>query len=47
MLPFVMVISTLLWNPLQRLYEKKKEKKKTRQRIQEYESYLALLKGEM
>ena len=47
MLPFVMVISTLLWNPLQRLYEKKKEKKKSRQRIQEYESYLALLKGEM
>ena len=47
MLPFVMVISTLLWNPLQRLYEKRKEKKKMRQRIQDYEKYLGLLRNEI
>lgn len=40
MLPAVMLLSTLLWHPLQRLYEKRKDRKYHHQRIFLYEEYL-------
>ncbi len=40
LLPGVMVVSTLVWNPMQRLYEKHREKKQNRARLRQYERYL-------
>ena len=46
-LPFVMVLSTLLWNPMQRLYEVRKEKRQKKRRLKQYQDYLAGLKEEV
>ena len=46
-LPFVMVLSTLLWNPMQRLYEVLKEKRQKKKRNKDYESYLSHLKEQI
>ena len=47
MLPAVMLLSTLLWHPLQRLYEKRRERKYHHQRIFFYEEYLDHLKEDI
>ncbi len=39
-LPLTMVISALIWNPLQRLYDRRKEKKLINERQFRYEAYL-------
>ena len=40
LLPGVMVISTLVWTPLQRIYERINEKKQTRKRINDFTHYI-------
>ncbi len=40
LLPGVMVVSTLVWNPMQRFYEKHREKMHSRERLRQYERYL-------
>ena len=47
LLPLVMVLSTLLWNPMQRVYEKGRDKHKRKQRLKEYETYLGMLEQEI
>ena len=47
MLPAVMLLSTLLWHPLQRLYEKRKDRKYYHHRVFLYEEYLDHLKDEV
>ena len=44
LLPSVMVISALLWNPLQRIYDNRKERAELRRRTDEYQNYLQSLK---
>lgn len=39
-LPAVMILSTLLWAPMQRLYEKCHEKRYARKRLEKYRAYL-------
>lgn len=46
-LPGVMFLSALLWNPLTRLYEKKKSKKIREQDLKKYESYLNDIRKQM
>ncbi len=46
-LPSVMILSTLLWNPLQRLYDNRTERKQFRKRNADYETYLRELKNEI
>ena len=45
LLPSVMLLSTILWNPLQQLHEKKENQKKIHLRENEYEAYLEQLKS--
>ena len=44
LLPSMMLLSTILWNPLQQLHEKKENQKKIQLRKTEYEAYLEQLK---
>ena len=46
-LPFVMVLSTLLWNPMQRLYEVQRERRQKKRRLENYRQYLGDLKQEI
>ena len=39
-LPSVMVLSALLWNPLQRFHDRRTERKRKKKRIEEYKAYL-------
>ncbi len=43
-LPSVMVISALLWNPLQRLYDTRTERFRKKKRLEAYKTYLMELK---
>ena len=45
LLPSVMLLSTIIWNPLQQLHEKKENQKKIHIRKIEYEAYLEQLKS--
>ena len=45
LLPSMMLLSTILWNPLQQLHEKKDNQKKIHIRKIEYEAYLEQLKS--
>ena len=45
LLPSIMLLSTILWNPLQQLHEKKEYQKKIYTRKTEYEAYLEQLKS--
>ena len=45
LLPSMMLLSTILWNPLQQLHEKKENQKKIHIRKIEYEAYLEQLKS--
>ena len=45
LLPSVMLLSTILWNPLQQLHEKRENQKKIHIRKTEYEAYLEQLKS--
>ena len=47
LLPSVMVLSALLWNPLQRIYENRNEKRQFRRRKTEYQEYLRNLQEEI
>lgn len=47
LLPSVMVVSALLWNPLQRVYENRNEKRQFRRRKTEYQEYLQSLQEEI
>ena len=40
LLPAVMVISAIVWTPLQRIYERAKEKKQLRRRQEDYSQYI-------
>ena len=44
LLPSMMLLSTILWNPLQQLHEKKENQKKVQLRKKEYKAYLEQLK---
>ena len=44
LLPSMMLLSTILWNPLQQLHEKKENQKKVQLRNKEYKAYLEQLK---
>ena len=44
LLPSMMLLSTILWNPLQQLHEKKENQKKVQLRNKEYKTYLEQLK---
>ncbi|WP_314850941.1 FtsK/SpoIIIE domain-containing protein [uncultured Solobacterium sp.] len=44
LLPSMMLLSTILWNPLQQLHEKKDNQKKVQLRNKEYKTYLEQLK---
>ena len=44
LLPSMMLLSTILWNPLQQLHEKKENQKKVQLRKKEYQAYLEQLK---
>lgn len=46
-LPIVMLISTLLWNPLQRLFDNKKRKKYELLRVKEYKENINIIKEKM
>ena len=45
LLPSIMIFSTLLWNPLQRLYEKRKIKKAVKKRLITFESDIEGMKN--
>ncbi len=47
LLPFMMLLSSLLWNPLARIVEKKRQEQARKERNDEYDHYLSLVKGEM
>ncbi len=47
LLPSVMVLSALLWNPLQRIYDNRNEKRQLRRRQSEYEEYMHSLQEEI
>lgn len=47
LLPCVMLVSTVLWNPFQRLYEKRKLQKFNKNRIEQYTNYLTLIKDDI
>ena len=47
LLPLTMLVSTLLWHPLQRLYEKHQQKKRMNHRCEQYLAYLSSLHQEI
>lgn len=46
-LPTVMLVSTLLWAPLQRFYEKRHEARHARRRLETYRAYLSAIEQEI
>lgn len=46
-LPLTMLVSTLLWHPLQRVYDKRRMKKQMNHRYQQYAAYLSSVRKEI
>lgn len=47
LLPSVMILSALLWNPLQRFTDKRRDRRKKQEREEDYHTYLAELEEEI